>query len=159
MENEAAALDQNAAVIRSKQAQADDTLAQTKARILSKKGEFQSSNEQLADVNKLITGMKENKAKFVKACDKDSLATIKKTMVDVKINTAIYTEVLDLICRFVTAKKDATYATEGETVMQSADIFTSYVKNSDASSFEKADIQKIAQDVTMDAEGRKGRIL
>lgn len=160
MENECYSLDQNASVIRNKQAQAEDTLEQTKSRILSKKGEFQSANEQLADVNKLITGMKENKAKFVKACDKDSLADIKKIMEEMRNPcTGIYTEVLDLITRFVTAKKDATYMVEGKPIMQSADIFTSNVKNSDASSFEKADIQKIAQDVNMDSEGQKGKIL
>jgi len=104
--------------------------------------------------------MNEAKAKFVKLCDKDSLKAIKKIMKEGRSpSVSVGRTILDGICKYVTADRDATYATKVDEVFASPEVFTSFVKNTDASSFEKGDIQESAQAVNMDAEGVKGQIL
>lgn len=53
------------------------TLRNHKEQMAAKETEARTAKEQLSDMNKLITSMDENKAKFAKACDNDSLKEIK----------------------------------------------------------------------------------
>lgn len=117
-------------------------------------------NEQLADLNKLLTQMGEHRARFAKLVDDKVLKEIRNIMTQgtsPAVPTA--TTILNHICAFVTGNISATYQSHGTDIFASPEQFTQAIKRSDPAVLEKQEIQKIAQAVNMDTDQKKGALL
>ena len=123
----------------------------------AKEGESRQATEQLNDMNKIITSMEENKAKFAKSCDNDSLREIKGALL--RGSCPLGEEILDNITQFLTGNTKATFKNDGGLYFENETAFALAVKKCDAAKNEKEWIRGVADSVNMDAEGQKGKIL
>jgi len=111
-------------------------------------------------MNKLLTTMNEQKAKFTKACDKASVIAVKRIMSqDQGSAIDVGGQILDKICQFICKSPSATFQKEGADIFANNETLMKAVKNCDPSCNEKAWIRDIADSVNMDVEGNKGRLL
>lgn len=133
------------------------TLQNQKDQMLAKEGESRTAIEQLSDMNKLITGMEENKAKFAKACNNDSLKEIKLAINQGR--SANGEAILDIITQFLTGNVKASWKHDGQKYFEDEVTFQMAIKKCDAAQNEKEWIREQANKVNMDSEGKKGALL
>ena len=120
----------------------------------------QETNEQLNDLNKLLTTMNEHKARFAKAIDKKVLDDVKKAMNQPGgACQQTQRDILNYITMFATNSPDARYDQQGAAIFESPEQFSQAVKRADPSAQEKQWIQKVAQEVNMDTDQKKGALL
>ena len=67
--------------------------------------------------------------------------------------------ILDKLCKFIAADTQATFDREGADIFASADSLQAALKRADPAALEKSWIRDEAEQVNMDMEGRKGKIL
>jgi len=120
-----------------------------------------AADEELAGMNKLLTQMKEQKAKFAKVLDKKSVANIKR-IVRQGSSRAVKAggeQILDFLCQFLAKDSSALFAREGQDIFLSHETLAQAIKAVDPSHHEKAWLRDVADSVNMDVEGVKGKLL
>jgi|Transcript_40596 hypothetical protein len=96
----------------------------------------------------MIKTMNEQKAKFLKPCDKNSLANVKKIVSSNQSRAAgTGREILDGICKFIKKDPNASFATDGQTIFMHPELFSKNIKECFPEDADKAWLQKMATSV------------
>ena len=83
-----------------------------KGQIVGKKRSEKEANDELHGLNKLLTDMKETKAKIAKQINADSIKEVKRAL-KVNINPDVCdvaVQILDKLCMFIQADPNANFA-------------------------------------------------
>ena len=123
----------------------------------AKEGESRTASEQLSDMNKIITSMEEQKAKFAKSCNNDSLNEIKAALL--RGSCPHGEEILDKITQFLTGNTKATFKNDGGLYFDNETTFQMAIKKCDSAKHEKEWIRGVADSVNLNSDGIKGKLL
>jgi len=143
--------------IRSQQELEEQKLGSFKDQMAAKESESRTASEQLSDMNKILTSMDEQKAKFAKSCDNASLTEIKGALM--RGSCPHGEEILDKITQFLTGNTKATFKNDGTLFFENETSFQKAVKKCDAAKNEKEWIRGVADSVNMNEDGIKGKLL
>lgn len=147
--------------IKAQHDEVDRQVSQLLSQVGEKKKAQTAALEELAGMDKLLTTMKEQKAKFAKALDKKSVSEIKR-IVSQGRNPAVNEgglQILDHLCQFLCKNTSATFNREGLDIFATHETLAKAIKVVEPSFHEKAWLRDVADSVNMDAEGNKGKLL
>lgn len=119
---------------------------------------IKDDKNKIADLKVMLTQMNEQLAKELKKCDKAAIANMKKQLASAR-SSAVGRQILDRICSLVDGNQDGSYAVQGLDIIDSETGFSSKVKKCDPSKLDKAYLSQLAGEITMDNDGRRGKIL
>jgi len=156
-------LAQTARNIQAKYDEANRQLRTLETRFDQEKEAKTVASEQLSDIKKMIKGMTEAKAKFLKACNKDSLNKVKK-IISAGQSRAVGTgrDILDGITKFVMKNTGATFANDGQQIFATPETFSKAIKDCMPTDMDRSWLQTLAQSVNQsgNADGlTKGPLL